>query len=716
MADKDNMNLNEGLSNFADDEALKEIDFTSFLDDNAAEAPLFEGFHEDIESTEKSIESELQSLYDDILNSGPATIVPKPLSVITSSEEEEAPVIKSASEATSLDELWLNPEDYIDTDIPVVSLDGDNNAYEPSDLTEDMFFNPEIPQEETDPEAEPIAAPEGFDSIKDDIFSMIDSLKNDGTGDSGFGDILNEIESNREIEPVADDFSAIANLIESLPPEREQEIPFEEEPAMAEPEAEAVEFKNPEEAPAEAETEEAENSALSEEEMPEIPVEAEDFDFESVDAAPAAEGFNSDSPEFQRELAELLGETPEVEAAPAAPFVISIPDDDNDYEAAAKATQEQQQVDDYLQGLSNITASEPVVAPPSDEPFNPAQGLEDNKEADKAYKAERKAEKKAAKERAKARREENKNSPAEIVRKIVLALSVIVIIASSAYLAYTYLYQPNQAEKLQSSVSEQLSNSVDTYGQAVVDGAMRDSFGVDFPNGMLAKYAQLFAVNNDLRGWIRIPELGIDFPVVQGTDNDYYLKKDVYKKYTNYGVPFFDYRMSNFETLHKNTVIYGHNMRSDDLIFGMLENYKEPDGFKSAPVIECNTIYGDYTWFVYAVFITNAYESDDNGYVLPYNFIDIGDSQFEDYIAEIDKRKLYTTGVDINSSDKILTLSTCSYEFDDARLVVVARLKRSGESANVDTSKVIENPNPKYPQAWYDAYKKNNPYAEDSNW
>ena len=138
---------------------------------------------------------------------------------------------------------------------------------------------------------------------------------------------------------------------------------------------------------------------------------------------------------------------------------------------------------------------------------------------------------------------------------------------------------------------------------------------------------------------------------------------------------------------------------------------------RNAPVIECNTIYGDYTWFVYAVFIANSDPKDDNGYLFPYNFIDISTAKFEGYIDEIDKRKLYTTGVDINVSDKILTLSTCCYDFNEARLVVVARLKRDGESVSVDTSKAIENPNPKYPQAWYDANNKAvNPYAQDARW
>ena len=114
------------------------------------------------------------------------------------------------------------------------------------------------------------------------------------------------------------------------------------------------------------------------------------------------------------------------------------------------------------------------------------------------------------------------------------------------------------------------------------------------------------------------------------------------------------------------------------------------------------------------MFITNSRTSDDNGYLFPYNFIDVSDAKFAEYITEIDKRKLYTTGVDINPTDKILTLSTCCYDFDEARLVVVARMRRAGESSSVNTSNAMENP--KYPQAWYDANKKTNPYAADSRW
>lgn len=700
MADKENMNLNEGLSNFADEDSLKEIDFTSFLEENAQGAsPLYEGFHEDIEETQKSIVNELESLYEDIVSSGPATIVPKPLSVLT---EKEEPIVKATAEATSLDDLWLDPEDYFDADIPVVSLDGGEEY--PEQIPDEAIFDPEAAQAEVQEASEA-----DFDSIKNDIFGMIDSLKTESMGESAFGDILNEIESNSEIVPVSEEYSDIANFIGSFSTEEYPEQMPAEEAYVQQPVAQEDFTFDPDAQEDFAFEPVAEEFAADGTDLMTLEDTSEEMPLPEV---PAQQKLASDSEEFQRELAELLGDEPP-QAEPVeekTAFVIDIPDDGNDYEAAAEL---QNNVDEYLSN-SMISAAEPVIAPPAHEPFDPNTGLEDTD--DKEYKAELKAEKKAAKARSKAEKEENKNSAGEIVRKIVLAISIIVIILSGGYLGYTYLYQPTQAEKLQTDVSQQLTNSVETYGEAVVDAALRGQFGVDFPEGMLAKYAQLYAINNDLAGWINIPELSINLPVVKGSDNDYYLKKDVYKKYTNYGVPFFDYRMNVSENLHRNTVIYGHNMRSDDLIFGTLENYKTVEGFKSAPVIECNTIYGNYTWFVYAVFITNAYGEDDNGYVLPYNFIDLNDAKFESYIAEIDKRKLYDTGVGINATDKILTLSTCSYEFSDARLVVVARLKRDNESVTVDTSKVTKNPNPKYPQAWYDAYKKTNPYADDARW
>lgn len=652
--DKKPSSLPESISSITDDEAITEINLTDFLEESSKAAPLFEGFHEDIENTEKSIESELQSLYDDIVGSGPEVIVPKPMSVLTASEAEPAkialsdPDVPAEDESASLDDLWMNPEDYYDEDIPVVSLDSqDDDVYEPSD--EDL------------PEAEEEPAPEeeiSADSAKDDIFSMIDMLKADSDGETGFGDIISEIESNEGIATVDTELSVAAQLVT--------------DPAAFEADREDIEWDLPEE----EETPEDEVVVIPEENVDEIPAPVKAIDTDSVD--------------FQRELAMLLGdEVPEEEPEAPAGFVIDVPDDGNDYEAAAAQPEKLYEPEPMSSGIGYMT--------------------EEEFEAQEAEKKDKKGEKE----------EKPENKKGDIVRKIVLAISAITIVVCSAMIVNTYIIQPMMFRKTAQEVADQMSENIIQHDQtAVVDSRLESEFpGVDFPEGMLAKYGQLYAANKDLRGWITINGLDINLPVAQGVDNDYYLEKDIYGKYTMYGVPFFDYRMTDFRNLHKNNVIYGHNMRSDDYIFGNLENYRTIDGFASAPVIECNTIYGDYTWFVYAVFITNSEPQNDNGYVFPYNFIDVSNSKFKSYIEEIDKRKLYTTGVDINENDKILTLSTCCYDFNEARLVVVARLKRDGESVSVDTSKAVENPNPKFPQAYYDANKKAvNPYAQDARW
>ncbi len=659
MPNNDNQNKNpsvlpEGLSSIADDEAITEIDFTDFLEENNSSAPVFEGFGEDIKKTEKSIENELQSLYDDIVGSGPETIVPKPMSVLTSGEPNPA-----EEENSALSELWMNPEEYFEADIPVVSLDAEEiNEHERKEVPQEAFFAPEAAAEE-----------ETSDAAKDDIFSMIDMLKSE-SDESGFNSILSEIESNQGIAPVEGGLSAASQLVTS--PAAYEETDFGSDGTQA--------FAVPDEA----------DRVIS---IPDEPSETPGED--DIDAQ-----INMQE-DYESELARILAEDepvisiPEPETEPQiAGFVIDIPDDGNDYEAAAAQPEKLYQSESMSGSITYFTQEEYEEKILREEQKN----LEAQKE--------------------KAPEEKKKLSAGDKVRSVIFAISLVVCVVCVIILANTYIISPLMHRKSADDLSAQMSENMAQHDASqVVDAAFEKDFpGVEFPDGMLAKYAQLYSINNDLRGWIKIPGFEIDLPVVQGDEEDYYLKRDIYGKYTSYGVPFFDYRMTNYDTMHVNTVIYGHNMRSDDYIFGMLENYRTIDGFKQAPVIECNTIFGDKTWFVYAVFISNADEKDDNGYFLPYNFIDVSEEKFESYIKEIDKRKLYTTGVDINTSDKILTLSTCCYDFDDARLVVVARLKRDGESVSVDTSRAFENPNPKFPQKWYDVNKKANPYAEDVRW
>ena len=684
--------LPEGISSIADDEAITEIDLGDFLVESSKSATLFEGFRDDIERTEKSLESDLQSLYDDIMGSGPETIVPRPLSMLTESEAEPKKVVLSdpeplpEDENSSLEDIWMNPDDYFDADIPVVSLDDETVPQEAE------IFDP-VPEEVSEIES---------DDAKSSIFSMIDMLKKETDAETGFDELLSEIEANPEIAPVDTELSAAAQLVSGLAEEaaveeEEEELDFSEE------DFDWDDMLGEEETPAEI----PEEIPAIDEELPEIPVmpvipEAEEIPAEEEIAEDAFEetdggDFDTSSDEFQAELAALLGDqvSEEISEEPEKKgFVINVPDDGNDYERAAAAPEK------LYQAAPMSTASL------EDDPELLGEESEDGKKGKKNKKAKK----------AKETEEKSNGGAGEVIRKIVLSVSIITIIVCVGMLANVYIIEPYRFKADADKIASEMNENINAHSDATVNDAQNADPEIEYPEGMLAKYASLYSANDDLRGWISIPGFEINLPVAQGNDNKYYLKKDIYGKYTRYGVPFFDYRMDNFETLHRNTVIYGHNMRHDDLIFGMLENYRSINGFRQAPVIECNTIYGDHTWFVYAVFISNSEKEDDNGYVFPYNFIDLDDGNFMRYLEEIDKRKLYTTGVDIAPTDKILTLSTCAYDFDDARLVVVARERREGESIAVDTSKAYENNDPKYPQAWYDAYGKTNTHANEPRW
>lgn len=311
------------------------------------------------------------------------------------------------------------------------------------------------------------------------------------------------------------------------------------------------------------------------------------------------------------------------------------------------------------------------------------------------------------------KKEKKKHSAADIFRKTLLCLAILCLVGSAAYLVNYYVIEPLRETKQSNDLAQLVvttdSDSSDPWEE--IKAAYPD---IDFPDGMNPSFAQLYAINNEFAGWISIPSLNINYSVLQTNDNDKYLRRDIYGNRTSYGVPFFDYRNS-LKTLDRNTVIYGHNMRHDDKIFGTLEQYKTVDGFKNAPLIGMSTLYGDYTFKVYAVFISNSDPNDDNGHIFNYVFTNAGNERFSNYLKEIDKRKLYTTGVDINENDKILTLSTCCYDFENGKLVVVGRLLREGESTEFDFSKIQINSNPKFPQAYYDAKGIDNPYAGDAD-
>lgn len=303
----------------------------------------------------------------------------------------------------------------------------------------------------------------------------------------------------------------------------------------------------------------------------------------------------------------------------------------------------------------------------------------------------------------------------EGLRKVIVDLSVVTLCGCLVYFG-VFAVQNYQAQKQIEEIKGQIIDDTDITGDADVWAEFLSKYpNIQLPEGMMAKYAYLYAINQDLVGWLKIPNSIVDVQIVQGEYNGEYLKTDFYGNYSRYGCPYMDYR-NDPKYLNKNTIVYGHHM-SDGLVFADLKKYQSIEGFQESPMFQFDTLYRSYTFKVYAVFVTNSKEEDDNGYLFNYTVTDFGSNEnFMRYIAAVDERKLYTTGVDIQPTDKILTLSTCSYEFSDARLVVVGRLLRDNESTMIDTSLAVANENPRYPQAYYDKLGIANPYADAEKW
>ena len=209
-----------------------------------------------------------------------------------------------------------------------------------------------------------------------------------------------------------------------------------------------------------------------------------------------------------------------------------------------------------------------------------------------------------------------------------------------------------------------------------------------YPAGLLAQFQSLYDQNPDIRGSIRIPGTVVDYPVVETMDNSFYLDHDFNRQSSDYGTLFLDYRdQIRPASLSRNLIIYGHNMK-DGQMFHILPKYQQMDFYRSAPVISFNTIYGESNWKVFACFIANVSEKD--GYVFQYLRTSFSsDSDLASFIKEVQARSLLNIAVDVQPTDTLLTLSTCTYEYNDARFVVMARKVRAGE--NTDAAAVSRN-------------------------
>lgn len=185
--------------------------------------------------------------------------------------------------------------------------------------------------------------------------------------------------------------------------------------------------------------------------------------------------------------------------------------------------------------------------------------------------------------------------------------------------------------------------------------------------------AYAYENNPDTVAWLSIPNTDINNAVMQGDDNDYYLRRDENREHDVYGCYFLDYEcsMGKREDFSQNTVIYGHSELTDNKDgkrFAQLYRFLDEDFAKQNPYIFLTTPNGEFVFEIFSVFYTD----------LSFDYIKV-------HITEEEKLQLAQNaaglsvrdyGVTPELQDKLLTLSTCTAKFTEGehRFVVMGRL------------------------------------------
>ncbi len=178
----------------------------------------------------------------------------------------------------------------------------------------------------------------------------------------------------------------------------------------------------------------------------------------------------------------------------------------------------------------------------------------------------------------------------------------------------------------------------------------------------VVNFGALTEINEDFVGWIRIPDTTVNYPIVQGQDNKYYLRRLFTREWNNSGCLFLDYRVNrDFSSRH--SIIYGHHMQNDTM-FSCLTNYSDQAYYDAHPTI-------------YLVTPTENLEiSVLSGYVSvtdldPWQLTFSSDDEFQRWLDTTVSRSRFKSTVTPTVEDRIITLSTCSYEYSDARFILI---------------------------------------------
>lgn len=258
------------------------------------------------------------------------------------------------------------------------------------------------------------------------------------------------------------------------------------------------------------------------------------------------------------------------------------------------------------------------------------------------------------------------------LKKWVLIV-IIIILGSTASFNILRLLDWNKdnnktndnIDKISNTKTEEIKDDENTELISTPDDKESDYwYYITFPL-IKVDFTELIKKNEDTVGWINVNNTNINYPIVQSTDNNYYLTHSYDKKENEAGWVFLDYR-NNKDFTSKNNIIYAHS-RLDKTMFGSLSKVLKQSWYKdkSNHIIRLSTPTEDSLWQIFSVYVIK-----EETYYITTSWS--SDTEYLNFLNTIKERSKYNFNTELNTDDKILTLSTC-YS-DTERTVVHAKL------------------------------------------
>lgn len=248
---------------------------------------------------------------------------------------------------------------------------------------------------------------------------------------------------------------------------------------------------------------------------------------------------------------------------------------------------------------------------------------------------------------------------------IVMAIALLVLIGSgSAVLVIQGRYQASR-QAYEVAAETYVLPAVQEGGDEV---ALETAGALEEKPPITVDFAQLQADDSQVAGWLYCPDTEINYPVMQGSDNDFYLHHNYTGAADQSGAIFVDAQCAA-GFADANSIIYGHSMR-DGSMFGKLNAWKDPAYYADHPVMWLLTPEQNYRVRLFSGYTTAA---TSGTYTIVYE----QGEELEQYLANARYSSDFATDFALDGEHYVV-LSTCAYEFDQARYVLHGMLEPVG--------------------------------------